>query len=108
MAGKAQLKILARGIRAWNRWRKEYPKVSPDLTQAKLRGADLREADLHDANLSGADLSGANLRGAILRRATLTGTNLTDADLTGADFFGAVTEFNIMFESGLSIEQIKP
>ena len=45
------LQILSSGVSAWNRWREEYPEVTPDLTAADLSGRDLRGANLRSALL---------------------------------------------------------
>lgn len=84
------LEILKRGVKAWNKWRRESAGVTPDLANADLRGAHLSKADLSEADLSGADLPeagliGAGLRGTHLSRAILLGANLTAVDLRGAD-----------------------
>jgi hypothetical protein len=104
MANEEHLARLKQGVKAWNQWRDEHPKIRPDLggahlggttlAQADLGGAHLREADLTRvnlslANLSEADLTGADLTGADLRQADLTGTNLTRA-LIGWTVFGGV------------------
>jgi len=49
MANRQHLAILNQGGAAWNLWRKEHPKVRPDLS-----GAALWRADLSGAHLSGA------------------------------------------------------
>jgi len=62
MADEEQLRILRRGVAAWNEWRVKNPNVlRPDLSDANLTGADLTGAHLGDANLGGADLSWAYL-----------------------------------------------
>ncbi len=63
------MKVLHQGVRAWNRWRKEKPRVVPDLTGAELGGVHLR----------GANLSKTTLNQAFLREA-----KLIDCDLRGA------------------------
>ena len=73
MADAKHLKILRRGIEAWNEWRDANHSVRPDLKDANLRDADLRDADLTGADLTGAYLTGADLRGAYLTGAYLTG-----------------------------------
>ncbi len=100
MANKDQLKILRRGVVAWNKWREENPKERVDLREANLEGADLYQAnlcgvDLRIANLNEADLSEARLMGsnlykahlgeAYLRKADLRGTFLSRAYLRNAD-----------------------
>src|SRR5215204_7777117 len=92
MASKKHVARLKQGVEAWNQWRRENPKIRPnlsraDLIRASLRGADLRrtdlgKADLSHADLRGADLSHANLSGADLDYANLRGTGLSKSGLT--------------------------
>jgi TIR domain/Pentapeptide repeats (8 copies) len=97
-------KFSSKGVKRWNRWRKECPGVTPQLDRADLSGENLAEAnlvgaDLRQANLSAADLQGADLGTADLRGADLIGSslsevnlvraNLSDADLRGASLVGA-------------------
>jgi uncharacterized protein YjbI with pentapeptide repeats len=89
MANKEQLEILKQGVDAWNKWRKENPKVEIDLIEANLIRVDLREAylwnaKLWNADLSGADLSGADLSGSHLDLTILIGTNLDGVNLRRA------------------------
>jgi len=51
MANDEHLKLLVRGVEAWNQWREEDPNTLPDL-----RGIKLVEADLSGANESPAVL----------------------------------------------------
>jgi uncharacterized protein YjbI with pentapeptide repeats len=90
MANKKQVAQLKQGVEAWNQWRRENPKIRPDLSRAvliraTLSGADLRRTNLIDADLSYADLCGAQMMGAKLREATLRGAELRKADLRRAD-----------------------
>ncbi|MBZ5525949.1 MAG: toll/interleukin-1 receptor domain-containing protein [Acidobacteriia bacterium] len=90
-----QLKILKKGVEAWNQWRERNPGLQPNLLGADLSGKDLRGANfrgailyvagLREANLGGADLSGADLRSAGLSEANLLGADLSRADLSSAD-----------------------
>lgn len=94
MANEQHLRILKQGVEAWNQWRKENPKLRPDLSGANLRranltGADLVGADLSGANLFSANLRGANLSGADLILAILVAANLCLANLSRADLAGA-------------------
>ena len=41
MANKEHLKILKQGVKVWNKWREENPKVRPDLVEADFSGVDL-------------------------------------------------------------------
>jgi hypothetical protein len=99
MANEEHLKILKQGVEAWNKWRGENIRITPDLSGAdlglgNLSLADLSYADLNGANLSGShlvltDLSYANLRGARLNHTLLYLTNLSGAYLQNADFTDA-------------------
>lgn len=82
MANSAQIKLIKKGLRGWNAWRRENPNAAIDLSEAKLFEVDLSEATLS----RGANLSGANLRGAKLSRAKLIRADLSGADLSKADF----------------------
>jgi uncharacterized protein YjbI with pentapeptide repeats len=106
MANEEHLAILNQGVKTWNRWREENPKIRPDLSNA-----DLREADLSGAKLVGSSyivgvgsqsvnlnreydtnevvLIGANLRETNLSKANLRGANLIAVNFHGADFSGA-------------------
>lgn len=105
MAKSIHLAKLSEGVKAWNRWRSEHPRIVPDLegakltganlakinlrkanlTQARLDEADLRRADLSDADLYQANLWRANLEHANLQRSHLSATQLSHANLSRAD-----------------------
>jgi hypothetical protein len=91
MANPEHLKILKQGVEAWNKWRKDNPKIIPDLDRVDLSEANLRMVNLIFANLRQgklyrADLSGADLRGANFFEADLGEANLHSVDLRGANF----------------------
>jgi hypothetical protein len=105
MANYNHIKILKQGVTIWNKWRKDHPEITPDLSKTNLRsagclnmadlsGANLREVDLGRTYMFGilltnADLFRANLTDADLSRVNLEGADLTDADLSRADLEGA-------------------
>lgn len=106
MANPKHLEILKKGSKYWNQWRKENPKIEPDLNKANLREANLRyvnlgradliETRLSKANLGSANLIRANLSGAVLSGANLKGAKLSGATLAGVDFRGAdLSEANL-------------
>lgn len=84
MANPKHLLMLDAGATAWNRWRREHPRIKPDLTTAALAG---RKLDGYD--LGRADLSNADLRRASFRRAQLDGAELYNVDGFQACFDGA-------------------
>jgi hypothetical protein len=91
MADAEHLKLLQKGVSAWNLWRREHADIRPDLHDAllaalDLRGANLAGADLGGANLAKANLVAANLAEADLRGADLRGTDLGRANLSGVNF----------------------
>jgi Pentapeptide repeats (8 copies) len=49
MGNPEHLKILKQGIEAWKEWRRQYPSIRPNLTEADLIGANLSRADLPGA-----------------------------------------------------------
>ncbi len=133
MANPQHVALLKRSIWKWNQWRKRYPKIVPDFSNANLRrvqcpkvnlnGANLVEANLFKADLRGANLRGANLEKAALIMANLQGANFqgaglqeTDlimANLQGANFQGAdlrgayFRNVNLMGAKNLSYDQMK-
>jgi hypothetical protein len=92
MSDPEHIKILGRGIDAWNQWRKNNPGLVPDLSGSNIRVKDLAGINLKGANLRGALLTGANLEGANLDLADLSKTDLMEANLEGASLVGANLE----------------
>ncbi|HEY1352213.1 MAG TPA: toll/interleukin-1 receptor domain-containing protein [Ktedonobacteraceae bacterium] len=104
MADPAAIKMLQQDCGAWNRWRKERPDISPDLSKAELQGkilsgrnfdrtcfdrADLRGARLHSASLKSASFFGADLSRARLRDAWLCRTTFDKTLLEQTNFYHA-------------------
>jgi TIR domain-containing protein/pentapeptide repeat protein len=107
MANDEHLQILKRDTIEWTLWRRDHPKIVPDLRGADLRGIRLSRvylgyANLDDANLGGADLSGANLRYARLNRANLRNAYLRYADFNGAHIEGANLSGADLYSADLS------
>lgn len=84
MANPEHFKILQQGLGTWNKWRQDWPYVSPDLSRLNLAGIKLRDARMRQANFRGAVLASADLV-----RCDLTTANLDQADLRGALLGGA-------------------
>jgi hypothetical protein len=106
MADRKHLQMLARGVKAWNAWRRRS-RTKPDLTRAllvdlELRGIDLADADLERAILRGSTLSRANLARANLRRADLRAVSLRRARLDQADLTGAVLRHTSFAETSVA------
>jgi uncharacterized protein YjbI with pentapeptide repeats len=106
MADEEQIKILNKGVDAWNTWREENPGITPNLTGANLVGRALIGVDFGGADLSGVNcrlssLCGANLSQANLTRADLSRADLTNADLSGANLSMADMTRSIMTEAQL-------
>jgi uncharacterized protein YjbI with pentapeptide repeats len=89
MADQEQVKLLKKGTKAWNKWRKKNPDVEIDLSEALFNGVNLNEVNLNGANLNEALLSDAHLNGADLSNANLSGAWLNEADLSEANLSGA-------------------
>ena len=110
MPNEEHIKVLRKGVEAWNSWRTSTP-TKPDLSGITFydkmplsEGAGLRNEgmDLSNVNFQGANLRGANfyagyrqgvnLANANLQEADLTDANLWEANLSGADLaFANVT-----------------
>jgi len=103
MANPGHLAVLAKGVEAWNEWRRQNPIVVPDLTGAHLIGAALGGIRFSDANLSHANLSAANLSAAKLARATLSRANLRETNLSYAN----LSEANLLHASLSSADLFK-
>lgn len=104
MADPSHLQLLTRGVVVWNKWRREFPDITPDLRGANLRSTDLRAANLRAALLCGADITSADLRTSSCQWADLNGaflcnTNLKDADLTQANFYGAELSGSVLSDA---------
>jgi uncharacterized protein YjbI with pentapeptide repeats len=95
MANNQHMKVLERGVTAWNRWRAQNPKILPDLS-----GADFSEVNLSHVNFNSANLQRAYFKEANLYRANLSmayapdaifwRTNLTKARLVSGEFDAAL------------------
>ena len=95
MANRQHVAVIRCGVEKWNEWRREFPNVDPDLSDADLRlpnGDGYDDANLRRANLSGANLAGASLRGA----------DLSDANLFGAWLVGATLRESSLYVADLS------
>lgn len=89
MADEEHLKILRQGVEVWNRWRKDNPKIKPDLSKTTLVALDLEGVNLAFADLTDLLISNSNLRNAVLRHAVMVHTTVFNVQLRGADLFGA-------------------
>jgi uncharacterized protein YjbI with pentapeptide repeats len=89
MANAEHLRILKAGVEQWNQWRKNNPRIRPDLRRADLSCFDLRNANLGSADLTATNFCRANLVRARFVNANLDGASLALADLGHAKFNGA-------------------
>ena len=110
MANKEHIKVLRKGVEAWNRWRANTD-INPDLSEItfydkmplskgavlRIEGMDLSNVNFQCANLRRANFydgyrQGVNLTNANLQESDLTDANLWEANLSGADLaFANVT-----------------
>jgi uncharacterized protein YjbI with pentapeptide repeats len=83
MANPEHLQILKQGVRAWNAWREQHRDITPDLTEADLRGDNFSGANFTDVILTSARLERATLFNADFTNATLVMADLSRVDLSG-------------------------
>ncbi len=83
MANPEHVQILRQGPVAWNRWRKEYSTVGPDLSQ--LDFGTIQELCMPVPDLSGFDLARADLRMSSLRNAITVNASFHNAYMVSAD-----------------------
>jgi len=102
MANLEHVAELKKGAEAWNTWRTQHPKITPDFSGATLVGASLSSAILSYANLRGADLSNANLLGAHLNGAALGKANLSHANLAMTNLWRAGLAEAMVLEADLT------
>ncbi len=84
MATEKHLKILSKGLDAWNKWRTENSYITSDLDEISLKNLKLQHIDLSYTSLIDTDLSGADLSHARLDAASLWGTKLIGSILSHA------------------------
>lgn len=97
MANEKHLKLLRRGIDAWNKWRHHNWKLAANLRWLQYKETndsqfDLKVLKIQMPDLSNSNLRGWNLRGADFRAVDLTGVDFSRAHLLEADFDGATLE----------------
>jgi DNA-binding transcriptional regulator YiaG len=73
---KKHLKVLRRGVTAWNKWRDKNPDVIPELTGIELNDEDLDRINLTKADLRSVKFENVNLNGSLLENANLEGSKL--------------------------------
>lgn len=98
MANTNHVRMIKRGVNHWNQWRKQNPRVKPDLSGVDLSEQDLKDINLINANLSRANLSLANLSGAFLAGSDLSDAFLSEANLSRVNFSRAdLTKADLSF-----------
>ncbi len=95
---KQHLKILKKGVTAWNRWRDKERDVIPvlagiELSHFNLDNINLNKADLRGAKLSNLSSNNASYRFADLRYAYLNQVSFCHSDLSYANISQAEVRF---------------
>jgi uncharacterized protein YjbI with pentapeptide repeats len=112
VANRAHLKLLKRGVSAWNAWRKAAGKdVKPNLSGANLDSLDLTGVDLHGADLSFTEMSEtkldqANLSDVKMLYGRLIVSSLRGANLTSAILGGSTFDFSDLADANLANTQL--
>lgn len=103
MANEEHLKILKQGVKVWNRWREDNPKIRPSLSMTslndlKLEGINLTSTNLRDTWIVGCNLNNGTLNQAIINQTTFRLVQLDEANLSK-------TALNYAVFSGGSLEK---
>ena len=102
MAEKDHLKILEKGVRHWNNWRKREPDRRPDLRGADFTGKDFTGADFSKAWIQGTNFTKTKLKGAEFSKAEAGLTRLGETKLlVGLFFISVLLGFLILFCAAL-------
>jgi uncharacterized protein YjbI with pentapeptide repeats len=122
LSRQEHLSVLKQGVAPWNRWRRRFPNVRPDLSGDKVSAVESEillladvvanevmpsRAPYSQGELSGLDLANADLRRCNLRRANLSGSNLLLANLSGADLRNANLSGCILTSANLSAADLR-
>jgi hypothetical protein len=70
---------LREGVEAWNQWRRENPKIRPELSGADLTAATLILTNLEEANLTSCDVYGISIWNVRLKGATQSNLVIIDS-----------------------------
>lgn len=102
MANEEHLAILRQGTVVWNQWRKENPKIQPDLQEVDLSYSYLRDLNLRHTNLLNSILHHADLWNSVFSDSDLSGADLSDTDISQASFDRANLSNAILIDSDIS------
>jgi uncharacterized protein YjbI with pentapeptide repeats len=89
VANTAHLKLLNRGVKRWNQWRRIHFSEKLDLSNTDLHKMDLAGINFVGVNLAGSNLKNINFKGALLRFANLSWSDCSGVDLSDADLNAA-------------------
>jgi TIR domain/Pentapeptide repeats (8 copies) len=106
MADPRHLKKLAEGVNAWNKWRKDFTHILPDLSHADLSNKVLSGIDFHHTNLDGTDMQNTKLAGASFASASLSQANLSDARLCHTNLYKTFFRETILQRANLHKAQL--
>jgi len=80
------IKLLTKGVDAWNRWRNDNPDAKIELYGVDLKGSSLKNVNLKGVNLNKSKFCGANLKGANFSLTKIMMADFSEANLEKANF----------------------
>jgi len=114
MAEIYQLRILKKGGRAWNSWRRKNPDILPDLTDTLIKswvedyypfsvdsGFAKKRYNLSNANFKGSKFDRCRLVGSNFTNTNFTNTVFENCDLSEYDFTGSEWSKTILINCSL-------
>jgi hypothetical protein len=106
MANPEHVEILKQGVEVWNKWRKENPKIEPDLSNSDLKNYNLQRANLRWTILAETNLMGMNLSFIDFNHSDLTGSNLNECDLSFSNLDDTCFKYAKLNQANLSLSQL--
>jgi uncharacterized protein YjbI with pentapeptide repeats len=61
MANPEHLAILKKGVDAWNKWRQDWPEITPNLRSCDIQYGNFQRADFSHTDFIEADISNSLL-----------------------------------------------
>jgi uncharacterized protein YjbI with pentapeptide repeats len=86
MANREHIKILKQGVKVWNKWRKDNPKIVPDLSNYDFEEIHFDGIDFKNVDLEHSMFFNSSLTRTLFSESNLHFTTFSDVNLSGSNF----------------------